>query len=455
MLRVIFSILMIGGLLSCSKELEHHVRVPVAFPSSTKNYKPIANLPSVAWWQQFHDQNLDHLITLGLEKNNDIHIAIANLQQARGSLQQINLSWIPTIKLYAGYSTNPALGSPGGFYGVWPYYVVNIMQLYSQQKQARYNIIYYQAALSGMRLTIIGQVTASYFTLMAQLEQLRLLQELDNDLKSLIAFSEHDINIGLANNIDLAQLRTDELVIAAQIKPVRHNIVVSENALRYLINQAPGPIRNKNNFAQINFSQFKPGTIPAQVLNNRPDMTMAEYALKAAKMNIDNAYSNFFPALQLDEFLGEAHVPHSSFAQTTDAYLNVNAAPSTLGMINTSKGVYNAKMAEFIKTTQRIINEVDTDFSANIRMNEQFLNYFRAEKAYRHKYQLQRGLLSSGLISYKELVQSKIYLDNIALSTNQAKLELAMSLVVLYQDLAGGYAYTPQQVVQKNNAHKY
>ncbi|HEL8434116.1 TPA: TolC family protein, partial [Legionella pneumophila] len=49
-------------------------------------------------------------------------------------------------------------------------------------------------------------------------------------------------------------------------------------------------------------------------------------------------------------------------------------------------------------------------------------------------------LLKSGLMSYKELLESKIYLDTLALSTNQAKLELAMSLVMLYQDLAGGYA---------------
>lgn len=450
-MRIMLSILLIGGLLSCSHKLEQKISVlPSKFPSSTKNYKSITNLPSVAWWQQFHDKELNELINLGLEHNNDIHIAIANLQQAQGALQQVKLSWIPTIKLYAGYSTNPALGSPAGFYGVWPYYVVNIMQLYSQQKQAHYYVNYYQAALSGMRLAIIGQVTASYFTLMAQLEQVRLLHQLDKDLKSLIVLSEHDINIGLANDIDLAQLHTDELMIAAQIKPIMHNIVVSENALRYLINADPGPIRNKNNFAQINFSQFKPGNIPAQVLNNRPDLKMAEYALKAAKMDISLAYSNFFPALQLDEFLGEAHVPHSKFAETTDAYFNANIAPSTIGMINSSKGAYNAKSAEFIKTIKRILKEVDTDYSANKRMNEQYLTYLRAEKDYRHKYNLQQGLLNTGLISYKELVQSKIYLDNVALSTNQAKLQLAMSLVLLYQDLAGGYAYIPEEHIKPN-----
>ncbi|HGH3280733.1 TPA: TolC family protein, partial [Legionella pneumophila] len=64
------------------------------------------------------------------------------------------------------------------------------------------------------------------------------------------------------------------------------------------------------------------------------------------------------------------------------------------------------------------------------------------QEDYQHKYKLQNGLLKTGLMSYKELLESKVYLDNLALSTNQAKLELAMSLVMLYQDLAGGYAYS-------------
>ena len=62
----------------------------------------------------------------------------------------------------------------------------------------------------------------------------------------MIALSEQEIKIGLENEIDLAQLQSDERLIAAQIKPVLHNIVFSENALHYLINTSPGRVKNKN-----------------------------------------------------------------------------------------------------------------------------------------------------------------------------------------------------------------
>ncbi|MCW8442991.1 TolC family protein [Fluoribacter gormanii] len=440
--KILFLMSLVAGLLSCNKNIEQQISSPPKkFPSTTKDYKPVDDLPYIAWWQQFHDVELNQLIEAGLNNNMDIHIAIGNLQQAQGELRQIKLSWIPFVQIFAGYSTNPALGAPGAFYGVWPYYFLNMMKLYTQQKEATYNVQYRLAAIEAMRLTLIGQVTSAYFTLIAQLEQLRLLQQLDGDLKSLIELSKGEIKIGLENEINLAQLQSDEQLIAAQIKPVLHNIVSSENALRYLINENPGRIKNNNNFAKIDFSQFKPGNLPATVLNNRPDLKMAQYALNASRAAVNVAYSDFFPGLQLDAFLGEVNLPSSNFAETTDAYVNWTLTPSSLGKIAARKGSYNAKIAEFNKTVRRILKEVDSDYSANKRMNERFIAYLHAENEYRHKYKLQQGLLKTGLISYKELLQSKIYLDNLALSTNQAKLELAMTLVILYQDLAGGYAY--------------
>jgi outer membrane protein TolC len=443
MLRTILTILMLWGLTSCTKKPEYPISTSLKqFPSSTAKYTLLSDLPYLAWWQQFNDPQLNQLIDKSLKNNRDIHVAIGNLQQAQAELKQVKLSWIPSVVLNAGYSTNPALGFPYGFYGATlPYYAVNIMQLYSQQKRADYFVAFNQAALAGIRLAVIGQVSASYFTLIAQIEQLRLLNQLDKDLNSLIHLSEGDIKIGLENQIDLAQLQSDERLVAAQMKPIMHHIVLSQNALRYLINQNPGWIPHKNNFAQIDFTQFKPGSIPMNVLNNRPDMKMAAYALKAAKMDINIAYSSFFPAVQLDDYIWDVHLPQKIFFQAQDAYGSWSFSPNTFGKIDSKKGAYNAKRAEFVKTIKRILKEVDTDYSKNKQMNAQFLMYARAEKDYHRKYTLQEGLLNVGLISYKELVQSKIYLDNLALSTNQAKLELAMSLVLLYQDLAGGYAY--------------
>lgn len=436
-------LLTIPCLLSCSTGNDKSVpKIPISnrFPSMGEHYQALQDLPDYQWWQQFHAPELNRLVRCGLHNNPDIHIALAHLEQARGELKQVQLSWIPLVHLYGGYSTNPALGIPGGFYGVWPYYALNIMQLLTKQKKLQYNISYHRSMIEGVRLLLIGQITSAYFTLLAEKEQLTLLKQLQSDLQTLIVLNRKNIQIGLSNKIDLAKLLATEQSIAAQLKPIEHNIVVSQNALRFLVNQNPGTIKTSHSFASFDFNRLKPGSLPATVLRNRPDMKMAEYAVKRAHAGIAEAFSHFFPNIQLGDFIGEAHLPDSTFEQATDAYVQMTLAANTVALTSTKKSVYRASVAEYIKTVRRILRDVDNDFSANKRANEQYLANVQAEKEYRDNYQLQQGLLKTGLISYKELLDSKIYLDELALTTNQAKLKLAMSLVMLYQDLAGGYA---------------
>lgn len=430
-------------LLSCGLDNEKSVpKVAISkhFPSMTQGYETLENLPAYRWWLQFHDAQLNRLVDRGLKHNPDIQIALANLKQAQGELKQVKLSWIPLVNLYGGYSTNPALGIPGGFYGVWPYYALNLMQQFAQQKKSQYQVLYQHAAIDSARLVLIGQIVSAYFTLIAEQEQLRLLKRLQADVKELVALGRKNIQIGLSNEIDLSRLLVAQQLVTAQIKPVEHNIVMSQNALRYLVNENPGAVQSRASFEKLNLSQFKPGSLPATVLCNRPDLKMAEYAVKRAHTGISAAISDWFPRLQLDNFIGEAHLPDSTFEQATDAYLHQTLALSTLGKVDAKKSAYEARVADYVKTVRRILRDVDNDFSANKQAKEQYQASLDAEKAYQHQYQLQKGLLKIGLISYQDLLDSRVYLDNLALTRNQAKLKLAMSLVMLYQDLAGGYA---------------
>ena len=167
---------------------------------------------------------------------------------------------------------------------------------------------------------------------------------------------------------------------------------------------------------------------------------MREFAIKKAHAGVSMAFADFFPSLQLDEFIGEAHLPESKLAEVTDSYLHEIIDPATFGTITARKGLLAARMAEYMKAVHRILNEVDNDLSANRRMRAFFQEKQKAEADYAYQYKLQEGLFKTGLISYKMLLENKIYLDKLALETNQAKLQLALSLVQLYQDLAGGYA---------------
>ncbi len=440
------AILTIAGCSWLSSPTTPQVNSPKQFDQAQVNYQNLESLPYLAWWQQFNDPKLNALIESGLKNNLDLEVALANLEQAQGQLRQVQLSWIPFVNLYAGFSSNPAFGDIGTFYGAWPQYTINIAQVIKQQERANYNLEMNKAMVDGVRLTVIGQVSAGYFTLIAQQEQLLLLNKLNDDMNELIKILKQEVSIGLKDNVDLTGLMSRQQLIQAQISIATHNIVLSQNSLHYLLNQNPGSIKSTNNFTKLNFDKFKPGALPSTVLQNRPDLRMAEYAVKSAHAGVAVAYGGLFPSLQLDSFFGagtgDGIVGNpTNYVPMQDAYMNWGINPSTFGQIEAQKGAYQAQVYRYIQTVRKILKDVDNDFSANRQYSNNYQSTQQAWKDLAEKYKLQQGLYQTGIMSYTQLLDAKIQLDNLALTVNQAKLQQAITVVNLYQDLAGGYKY--------------
>ena len=356
------NLILIGLIISsCSTSKLPTLDTPTQFNSATQLNQNIANLPYLAWWQQLDDPQLNHLIESGLTQNNDIQIAYANLEQARGQLRQVQLSWIPFINLYAGFTQNPAFGNIGTFYGMWPQYTLNLMQLPTLQKQAEYNLALNQAKVSALRLTLIGQISSSYLTYLAQQQQLVLLNNLQKDLVLLTQIQRQALAGGISSAQSVDLLMTQEQQIVAQQQIVKNNLVASQNALRYLLNANPGKINAGSNFAQLNESMIKPGNLPATVLANRPDLLIAEMQVKIADEGINVAISNLFPAIQLDRFMAMQSTNGTLANPTTplamnEAYLNWQITPSVFGQIEANNGSYKAASYNYIKTVRQICN---------------------------------------------------------------------------------------------------
>lgn len=448
---IIFTVLSLSCLTGCSWMREADlppINQPSNFRSATSN-TVVESLPYLAWWQQLNDPQLNRFIESSLANNLDIQVALANLEQAKGQLKQIQLSWIPFVNLYAGYSSNPAFGAPGNFYGIWPQYTLNIPSLINQQRFAKYNLQTQQAITDSVRLTVISEAAAGYLTLMAQQRQLELLTTLNNDIEQLLQFESAEIKLGISDDVVFYGIKSQHETTLAQIELAKHNITLSNNALSYLINANPSQIANSNNFAQLSFGKINPNALPATVLQNRPDIKIAQYQLQATHASVGIAYSNLFPAIQLDKFMGMASgnsgrgTPNTQ-ADMTDAYLNWGINPSTFGQIEAQKGAYQADVYHYIQTVRKAIRDTDDSLSANNHYNSNYSRINNALTTTESKYKLQQGLYNAGMISYPQLIKNKIEVDSMLLTTNQAKLQQALTLVKLYQELAGGYKYESQ-----------
>ena len=190
----------------------------------------------------------------------------------------------------------------------------------------------------------------------------------------------------------------------------------------------------------------EPGALPANVLANRPDLLVAQMKVEIAGEGVYVSAGDLFPVIQLDKFVG----PMSGsgkwggttiYGQFSDAYLNWQITPSVLGEIEARQGSYKAATYNYIKTVRQILRDVDNDFATNTYYRQKLSDERSSYSHLQKEYKLQENLYKNHIISYAKLIESKLRLDDIALSVNQSKLQYLLSEVLLYQDLAGGYKY--------------
>ena len=288
------------------------VAIPGSWSAQNPNFSTISeSLPYLAWWQKFNDPLLNSYIESGLKNNLTIEMAKANLEAAQGQLLTVKLNWIPMLNLFGGYINGNTqnnfapignlglVNNTGAFFAVLPAYTINLFTNYTLQKQAGYNVEVAKNAELSIRLAVIGQVAAAYFTILAQRQLLAQFNQLEDDAKELVSITEAMDKQGLANSISIEELRSKQQLVSGQLAIINKNLAAAENALRYLINQPPGKTITAANFDSINPKQVIPGNLPVAVIASRPDVMKAEAQLKAANEGISVASSALLPGVNL------------------------------------------------------------------------------------------------------------------------------------------------------------
>ena len=414
----------------------------------TLSYSSAEDLPMMAWWEKFNDPQLNYLIQTALKRNNNIQMAVGQSIAAQGQLEQIELSWIPTVNLVLGSNNaNNQFLSSGYNIGFMPSFSLNLFQLIRSIEFAEANVAAANAARDAVRLTIIGQTAGGYFSYLGQSYLVELQEQLVEDAKNLYILSQIQFEKGLISLYNLQQYKQQWERAASQLSILQNNVIASRNALRLLLNENPGDIKKGLNFMQLKSTGIIPVNLPSQVLKNRPDVRQAEEQLIAANAQIGIATSVFFPTFSLTGSLGAASPHLNNFASNSTSYWNhqelitqpfLNA--SALGQIKAAKGEYYSAYHNYVQTVKTSFSEVDNDLSAHALYMASYYAQIRNTASAKEAYNLANISYKKGLYSYPTLLTNKINWDNAQINLAQAKLSQLNTIVQLYQDLGGGYA---------------
>ncbi|MFC4891444.1 efflux transporter outer membrane subunit [Pseudofrancisella aestuarii] len=424
------------------------------------------DLPKLAWWRLFNDPQLNSFITIALKDNQQLQVAIGNIKQSEAEIEKANYAWLPTASVGGGGFIGQAFGTNinssipqakqflsqgtetfgGSLVGVVPSYTINLVREIKIGEVARYSKKMQTELKNTTRLSIITQVAASYFSLVTAKAQLDLQIRKVEEYELLQYFAQKQYDAGAASSLSIKMINQQLESERGKIASIKNDIVHFENSLSVLMGQNPSKVISGKTLNEINTSHEVPVNLPAKVLENRPDVAIAEYRLQTANANIGLARSQFFPSIDLTGAFGNATLALAQLA-TMNAGVWAAEAVAAVPVFNMAiladsdkaKAQFYQGYYEYINTIHKALQDVNDSLSEHSSAKETMKRDMLALEATNEQTIIFNKKYEKGAISKMEFTGASINNTNAQMQVNQTKLKELISIVNLYQSLGSGY----------------
>ena len=161
-------------------------------------------------------------------------------------------------------------------------------------------------------LTVVANVVSGYVQLLALDRELALLKQDVANRQEVIRLAEARQQGGAGTMLQVMQARAALEETAAAVPAKEREIAAAENGLAILLGTDPAAIPRSTALDTLKPPPVPQG-LPSAVLEQRPDVRMAEANLRAANARIGVAKAEFFPTISLTGLFGYASTDLSRF----------------------------------------------------------------------------------------------------------------------------------------------
>ena len=254
----------------------------------------IAFLP---WEELFADSLLRGYIRTGLENNTDLNIARLKVEEAEATLEASRRAFLPSVSADAGLSVSTG----GSSFSVTPsvqWEIDAFGKLRNTRKGAEAALEQSRAYTQAVRTQLIATIADSYYTLLMLDQQMeisrRTMATWEENIRSLSALKR----AGKTNEAAVLQANANRLQVEASILSMQQQIYEQESAFSALLGIAPGEIR-RGRLDDQSFPEDLSIGLPLHLLQRRPDVRQAEFALAESFYAENLARSYFYPSITL------------------------------------------------------------------------------------------------------------------------------------------------------------
>lgn len=408
-----------------------------------------SNMGNMPWREMFRDAKLQALIEDGLANNVDMQATILRVEEAKAMLTAARLSFLPSIN-FAPQGTITKMEN-SGYVKAYSTPVVarwevdlfgKLLNASRSQKSAYLQSSYMRQAV---RSQLIGGIANGYFTLLMLDEQVAITSKTVDIYKENVRVMEAMKLAGMTTEAAVTQMRAAYHQVSASLISLESNVRSVENSISVLLHRAPGKIERSSLADQSMPEDIMVG-VPLQLLENRPDVKIAEMNLAAAYYNTNSARAAFYPGLSITANGGWTN--GSGVAVSNPGQFLFQALASLAQPIfNNSKLIANLKVS---KAEEKIakMNYQQAILEAGKEVSDALHEYDAMSERLEHDRQqieqLERAvkytsaLFQSAQASYLEILSSQQNLLSAQLAEVADNVQRMQALVSLYSAIGGG-----------------
>jgi NodT family efflux transporter outer membrane factor (OMF) lipoprotein len=413
------------------------------------------------WWTLFHSRGLNTLMEKALAANPDLAAAQAALRVAKQNLYAQQGALLPTAD--AAFSATRELapiGGPPEPDGIGPTFNLFTGQL---------NIAYSPDVFGGIRRSIEAlaaqadtqrfQLEATYLTLTSNIAGAAVQEA---SLRAQIAATQTIIKIEtdvlelLRKQFKLGQIAESDVVaqeaalaqVEQTLPPLQKQLGIQRDLLAALSGGYPSEkLSERFELASLRLPRDLPVSLPANLVEQRPDVRMAQANLQAASAQVGVAIANRLPNVALTGTAGSTALAVNELFTPPTLFWDVSAGVTQpifhggtlLHRELAAKAAFDQAAAQYRSTVITAFQNVADALRAIKSDAVALQKAVASERAAAKSLEITRKRLELGDINYLSLLNAQQTYQQALIALAQSRANRYADTVALFQALGGGW----------------
>ena len=443
-----------------------YVRPEVAQPGEFRSQigaseaRSFADLP---WWDVFNDPVLQALISEALTNNNDLAIAAARIEQARALLGVSRSELYPQVGYEATGGVQRTLvpepesvdtvtyTSIGGVLNAaWELDIWGRIRRRNEAAQA--NIFAQEEVRRALMLSLVSDVAASYFRLLALDRELVIADESTARFRSTLDLFTLRFEGGRDSRLPVDRARASFESSTGRSADLRQRIAQTENAISILVGGYPRAIDRGIPLTSQRLPETPVG-LTTDLLRRRPDIRRAEQEMIRANAQVGEAVANFYPRIGLSSLVGGIAVDAEGGIDGSFGIWNLLgniAGPIFTGgrlesIYDERRAFWDETIAQYRQTILVAFRETSDALVAQQQLAARRRSLEAEVEARRGAVELANIRYREGRASYFEVVEAEQQLFPAEAALAEVIQAQLVETVNLYKALGGGWQLTDEQ----------